>query len=190
MERSAMVTFPFFGLRVRVMPSALLGTLLLLILLGVVAALLMALSVPQVLLAALLGTLAHWLSVLLHHLGHAISAGRSGHPMRSVRLWGILGTSEYPPDNSLPARVHILRASGGPLLSLIVSALLLLAWFALPATDVLRFVLGWALLDNLLIFTIGAVIPPVYLRQPIEFANDGGTILYWLRPERRDHMAD
>ena len=117
----------------------------------------------------------HWAAALLHHLGHARAAKRSGHPMIGIRFWGLLAISLYPPDEpKLPASVHIQRALGGPTFSLVVALLAGLFLFAFPWLDQIWW--WWLLflfLDSSLVFTVGALIPLSF--------TDGGTLLTWLR---------
>jgi hypothetical protein len=59
---------------------------------------------------------------LFHHGGHATAARCVGHPMRGVRYWGPLATSVYPSDEPpLPPTVHLTRAAGGPVASLLLA---------------------------------------------------------------------
>lgn len=118
--------------------------------------------------------LLHEISVLLHQFGHAWAARRTGYPMIGVRLWGALGVSIYPSDEgTLPPSVHIQRALGGPIGSFIVAiiaagiALALHPWDQTPG-----WIAAFFFLDNLLVFTGGALMPLGF--------TDGSTLLhYW-----------
>jgi hypothetical protein len=127
----------------------------------------------------LIGVFLHWLGEILHQLGHARAARRAGNPMTGIRLWWLLSASVYPPDEPpLPAEVHISRALGGPLASLVVSVVAGVVLLALSVAGVGG--LAWWLalfffLDNLLVFTLGALLPLGF--------NDGSTLLRWL-PQR------
>jgi Zn-dependent protease len=129
--------------------------------------------------AALIGGLAaaclHYVSELWHQLGHAIAARRSGHPMKGIQFWGALSTSLYPLDEGeLPKQVHIFRALGGPLGSLILSLLTgLLALATYSAGSAAGWVLAFLFLDNLLLLTLGALLPLGF--------TDGSTLLKWIR---------
>ncbi len=162
------------GLRITVKPSALLGTLLLWALLGAIARWL-GLALPQALAAGLAATVLHWLSDLIHHLGHAWAARRTGYPMLGVCFWGVLGTSIYPRDEPpLPAAVHIRRALGGPLASLLLAGLAGLATLLIgPSGGVAWWVALFCLLENLCINSLQALLPLGF--------NDGATLLYWWR---------
>lgn len=164
----------FAGLRLTAKRSALIGVL------GVWVALSLlgwrALGFPPgaALLGGLVATALHWLGDLVHHLGHAWAARRTGYPMIGVAFWGVLGSSIYPRDEPpLPARVHIQRALGGPLASLIFGLLAaLVAWLLQP--DGLAWWLAvFCAFQNLVLYA-GQVLLPLGF-------NDGGTILYWLR---------
>lgn len=109
----------------------------------------------------LLATLLHFASEIWHQMGHARAARRTGYPMSGVHLWAALGTSVYPPDEPIvPDEVHVARALGGPraslVLTLVGSILALLAW---PLRSMVSMVLAILALDNLLVFTLGALLP-------------------------------
>ena len=129
--------------------------------------------------SGLLGGLAvvilHWFSELFHHLGHAWAARRSGFPMQGVRFWGPLAVSLYPRDEpELPAQVHIQRALGGPLASLLLSILAAgAAWWASRYGGVLWWVALVFFLDNFLVLTLGAFLPLGF--------TDGSTLLTWMK---------
>jgi hypothetical protein len=117
----------------------------------------------------------HWLSLVVHHAGHAIAAQRAGYPMVGMRLWWWLATSLYPRDEpSLPREIHLQRAFGGPgasvafalIAALLVPPLSAAGHWAWPFFTI-------ASLDSFFIFAIGALIPLGF--------NDGSTILRWLK---------
>ena len=95
--------------------------------------------------------------------------------MIGIRLgeWGLLGTSVYPPDEqTLPARIHIRRALGGPTGSLLLSAVAAVTALALRTVGgALWWVALFFFLDNLVVFTLGAF-------PPLGF-TDGSTLLQW-----------
>jgi hypothetical protein len=160
------------GLRLSALPSAVAGLLILAVVLIVAAFWLLDLTMAQAILFGLLGTLLHFLSELFHQFGHAWAARRAGYPMTGVRFWTIFSASVYPADEPpLPAAIHIRRALGGPMFSL------LLALLSLPLALALRTggLVGWLslffFLENLLIFGLGAFLPLGF--------NDGSTLLYW-----------
>jgi hypothetical protein len=129
------------------------------------------------LLAGALVVLLHWISDLVHQVGHATAAHYTGYPASGIRLWGVLSTIRYPEDEPpLPAALHARRALGGPLASALcalVSAVLVVA--LRPIAGTAWWLLVFLLLDNLLVFTLGAFLPLGF--------TDGGTLLR-LRQER------
>lgn len=156
----------------RVRPSALLGSLLLWLLLTGLGRWL-GLTPIAALLGGFLATLLHWLGELVHQLGHAWAARRTGYPMQGVEFWGVLATSRYPTEEgALPASVHIQRALGGPLLSALLTLLTLAAVLILRDDGGLPWYLAlFAFFNNLLVYTLGALLPLGF--------TDGSTILYW-----------
>jgi hypothetical protein len=163
------------GLRVSVERSALAGSLALWVLLSAIGVGLLQLPVGRAALGGLAAMLLHWLSVIVHQLGHAWAARRSGYPMVGVRLWGVLGSSIYPPDEPpLPAGVHIRRALGGPVASLLLTLVAAAIVLALRSSGgTVWWVALFFCLDNLLVFTLQVFVPLGF--------NDGGTLLYWWR---------
>jgi hypothetical protein len=131
------------------------------------------LPVGLAILGGLIATLLHFAGEMIHQLGHAWAAARTGYPMSGVRFWWMLGQSIYPNDQgNLPARIHIRRALGGPSISVIMAFLSGLLAFALSTT---QSVAWWAalffFLDNLLVFTLGALLPLGF--------TDGSTLLHY-----------
>ena len=145
---------------------------------------LVALDLP--LIDALVGAAAacalHWLSMAVHHLGHAAAAARVGHPMTGIEFWGPFGRDVYPADEGdLPARVHVTRALGGPIASALLSLIAGAVWFSFRNQG------GWLspvallfFLDNLLVLTLQVVLPLGF--------NDGGTLWKWV-PRRPGQSA-
>ncbi len=165
------------GLQVSLMPSAIAGSLALWVLLSAAGVWLLGLPAGAALLGGLAALLLHWFSDIVHHSGHAWAARRTGYPMIGIRLWGVLGSSIYPGDEpALPARVHIRRALGGPIASLLLTLVAgLVAWALRSAGGVVWWVALFFFLENLCVFTLQVFIPLSF--------NDGGTLLYWLRHE-------
>ncbi len=163
------------GLSLSIEPLAIIGSILLLVLLSGVAIGVLKLPVGEAIGASLLALILHWVSAIAHHLGHAWAARRTGYPMMGIRLGtlGLLGTSLYPPDEqALPATIHIRRALGGPIASLLFS---LVAAIAALALRIVGGALGWVgvffFLDNLVVLTLGALLPLGF--------TDGSTLLQW-----------
>lgn len=167
------------GLKLTAIPSALVGSLLLFIVLFGIGAWLLVLPVGAVVVGSLVAVLFHWLSEIVHNLGHAWVARRTGFPMDGVRLGtlGLFGTSLYPQaEPVLPAAIHIRRALGGPVASLLVAALAALVVLALRGVGGAPFALAvFLLIDNLFVLGLGAFLPLGF--------TDGSTILhYWGKP--------
>ncbi len=165
------------GLRLTAIPAALYGSIGLYV---IVVLLMAAFSLPigSALLGGLIIVLLHWLSELVHQVGHAWAARRTGYPMTGIRLGalGVFGTSLYPADEPpLPARIHIRRALGGPIFSawLTSIAFILILLTARNIDAVWSFVLWFFFLENLFVMTLQVFIPLGF--------NDGGTLWHWLR---------
>ncbi len=160
------------SLKLSAVPSAIVGSMVLWVVLSGVA-IWLGLSPFNVVIGAVMAVVLHWASEFVHQLGHAWAARRVGHPMTGIRFWGVLSTSLYPPDEpSLPAALHIRRALGGPTASLLLSlAATLLVW-ALRSLDGLLWLLVLFLsLDSFFVMTLGALMPMSF--------NDGGTLARW-----------
>ena len=165
----------FAGLDLSVMPSAFVGTLILWIGLGALALTLLHISWTAAVVMGFIATLLHWFAETLHQLGHAASARRTGYPMKGIRYWGTLSSSLYPPDEPvLAGPIHIRRALGGPTSSFLVallSGLFFSVLGALSASDWVRLLVLFFLIDNLLVFGLGALLPLGF--------TDGSTLLRW-----------
>ena len=163
------------GLRLRAQPSTIISSIVLWVLLSGAAVGLLALSPGWAFLGALVAVALHWLSVLMHQLGHALAARRTEYPMVGIEFWLLLSCSLYPKEEpALPADIHIRRALGGPIASLALSLLAGLCVLALyGGGGVLWWVALFFFLDNLLVLTLGAILPLGF--------TDGSTLLYWIR---------
>ncbi len=164
-----------YGLELSAGRSSSAGSLLLWAVLAALGLGLLHLTFPQALIGGLLGVVFHWLSNLIHHLGHALAARRVEHPMSGVRFGFLLGTSLYPRDEpELPADTHIQRALGGPAASSQLTLVTAVIAMLLYATGSLTFwIVLFAFLDNLLVFTFGALLPLGF--------TDGSTVISWWR---------
>ncbi len=164
------------GLEIGVMPTALVGTLGLWATFTGIALWLMQLPASEAILFGLAAAALQWLFELIHQLGHAWAARRTGYPMIGVRfgVWYIFAISLYPPDEpELPASIHVRRALGGPLWGV---AMTFLAGVILVALRDARGTLVWwlalfAFLENLFIFTLQVLVPLGF--------NDGQTLWNW-----------
>lgn len=160
-------------------PTALLSAFILWLLLALFGWLWLDLTPVAALIGGLSAALLHAFSEVVHNLGHAWAAQRTGYPMLGIRLVGPLGQSIYPKDEPpLPSSIHIRRALGGAP----VSALHALLWGGLalllrPVGGASWYVAIFISLDNLLIFTLGAFLPLGF--------TDGSTLIqHW--PTRHD----
>lgn len=164
-----------FGLNLSAVPSAFISTILLWLVLSGIAIGLLNLSLVEAIVAALIAVALHWLSETAHQLGHAFVARRVGYPMRGIRYWGLLSFSLYPRDEpALPGAIHIRRALGGPVTSFLVTLVAAAIVFAMNVAGlrgVVWYLALFCLLENLLVFTLGALLPLGF--------NDGGTLVKW-----------
>ena len=163
------------GLQLRLLPGAIAGSIFLLVLLSGIAIGRLHFYLAEAIAGSLLAVLLHWVSTLAHHLGHAWAARRTGYPMSGIRfgMLGVLATSLYPPDEpALPANIHIRRALGGPLGSLLFSLVALaIALVFRMLNDSLGWVGTFFFLENLIVFTLGVFLPLGF--------TDGSTLLRW-----------
>lgn len=163
------------GMEIIILPLALFVSLALWVVFGLVAFAVLGMGFGVAVLVGLVVTLLHWLSELVHHLGHALAARRTGYPMQSVQVGGIYGflaLSSYPPgEPTLPDSIHIRRAVGGPIASLCMT--LIFGIIALFLRGPFWWVAIFLCAENL-IFTIQFFVPLGKLLD-----NDGNTLLRW-----------
>ncbi len=173
------------GAKIIVLPVAFLASLLLWILFSAIAFAALHMSLGLAVAVGLVAMLLHWLSEVVHHLGHAIAAKRTGYPMQSIVLGGIQGylaLSSYPADEpKLPDSLHIRRAVGGPIASLLFTLIFGVCVLLVPKpfwwVAILLFI------ENL-IFTVQLFIPLGKLLD-----NDGNTLYRWLRGRGKTEIA-
>lgn len=170
-------TRPFYRWTIEILPvPTLLGSLAIFAILFIILSSVLNFTVDMVLIGALLGTVLHWSLEMIHHLGHAYLAQRTGYPMLGVRIGmlGILAMSLYPKtEPKLPASVHIRRALGGPIASGICAVIFLVLVLATAhLNDVLAWLFRLGLFESLLM-SVGALAPLPGI--------DGGTILHYWR---------
>lgn len=151
------------GTEIRVASPALVGFVVL-VALGTGVSLLLFTKDAGVALLAGLGTAGiHFTSAGVHQLSHAIAARSTGYPMKAVRFgrWLVLATSIYPDDEpDLDPGLHIRRAIGGPIGSLVFAALCLAAALAFKAgSPGLAAAAALAGADSLFVFTLGSLVP-------------------------------
>ena len=166
-------------------PSAVGGALLLTAVFGFVGRRVFRLTPEAALAGGALAAALHFVSELWHQSGHARAAAQTGYPMTGVHLWGVLGTSLYPPDEpELPSEVHARRALGGPRASAVFAvagALLALATRPIGGVahgSVAHMVSTLFALENLFVFSAGALVP-------LPFMETDGTTLRRHRQPRR-----
>lgn len=161
------------GIKLSAKPSALVASVALWAVVAELATAALRVSLAQGIIGGLLIVLLHWVSVIAHQLGHAFMARRAGYPMRSIRLWLLLSSGLYPLDEpELPAAIHVRRALGGPLASLLVACLCggIALWMYMAGTPY-WWVVAFLFLDNLLVLALGAFLPLSF--------TDGGTLKKW-----------
>ena len=162
------------GLEVEILLAAFWATDLLW--LGLAAVAFFAIGLPPVesLLLGLAAALLHWISGLIHHLGHIYAAYSTGYPMSGLQfgVFGLLARDLYPADEpELSGATHIRRALGGPAASALLSVLFFLL---LPLWPGHWYWLGlFSLLDNVFVFTLQVFLPLPF--------NDGGAVLRGFR---------
>jgi len=162
-----------FGLHITADRTALPCTLLLWMGLSLAAGLLFRLSLVDALIAGFAATLVHWFSALWHDAGHIIAARMTGHPMQGLRLWTVFAINQYPADEGdLPAKVHVRRALGGPLASLILTFIFAALLFVVLQATALWWLVLFGFLLNALVMTSQIIVPLGF--------NDGATLRMWL----------
>lgn len=163
------------NLDIRARPSSLIAFVIIFLLLGLVAYFIIPLHVSSALAVAFIAAIMHFGSELWHNLGHAIAARSTGYPMMGILFIGPLALSRYPKDEvDLPAKIHIKRALGGPISSIVLTMIAgALAGTLRSAFGTAWWVLIFLFFDNLLVFSLGALLPLGF--------TDGSTILYWFK---------
>jgi Zn-dependent protease len=82
--------------------------------------------------AAVIGTIAFLISILLHEFGHALTARRFGVDTESIQLWALGGVARLSREPSSP-KAEGWIAAAGPLTSVAIAVASLSAWWALGA---------------------------------------------------------
>lgn len=164
-----------FGLSLSVEPLALVGSAILFVIIAGIAIGIVQMSPGEGAAASLLAVILHWVSVVVHQLGHAYAARQTGHPMSGIRLGnlGLLSSSLYPLDEPpMRAGIHIRRALGGPVGSLAFSVVAAVAFLALRRVSIQLGAVGaFFLFDNLFVLGLGSLLPLGF--------TDGSTLLQW-----------
>lgn len=187
--RSVVAAFDLVGLRVTISPAGAVSFAGLALAMAWLAGWRLHLSLGAALLAGVLAALIFFLSELLHQLGHAWAARRTGYPMTGVHYFLILAASIYPPNEpELAPRLHVRRALGGFWVNVVAGLpfvpMALALWprgtEILPTLpSLLAWVAAFTAVTNVLVLGLGALIP---LPLPGGGVTDGGTLLkYWGR---------
>lgn len=163
------------GLRISAQPSFFSARFIFVVTLAILGRSVFKLSRSQALFGALVAVVLDAFAVLIHQLGHAWMAKRTGWPMTGIRFWGLFSTCTYPPDEpELPPEVHIQRAVGGPivslLLGLVTSVPLLLL---LPKKGLGRLLALFWIANNIIVKSVLAFGPLPW--------TDGPPMWYWGR---------
>jgi|AntDeeMetagen192_2_1112575.scaffolds.fasta_scaffold06550_1 Zn-dependent protease/CBS domain-containing protein len=125
-------------------------------------------------------SIALFVSVLLHELGHAWMAMRYDLDVESITLWILGGLANL---GSIPRewKKEFWIAVAGPIVSVATGVVCYLALFAVPASaDVTTFVVGWLAVTNLTL--------AVFNMLPA-FPMDGGRVLRALLARNRPYVA-
>ncbi len=163
-----------FGLKISALPLGFIGILALWISFSALAHYGLGLAFGESVLLGFVAMLLHWTFELIHSLGHAFAAKRTGYPMAGITfgVFAILAATWYPKDEpALPSSIHIRRALGGPIANGLLSILFFLL---LPLWPGNWFWIGvFSLFENLFVYTLQVFLPLGF--------NDGSTILRNLR---------
>ncbi len=162
-----------YNLELTAKPLAFIGFVALWIVLSAIGYYLLRLTFLDSLIGGFICTLLHFLSELIHHLGHAGAARRTGYPMRGVKFVHVLALSQYPRDEpELSGKIHIRRALGGPTISFVVSVIaFLILLIAQNYGGLFYWIALWFFLDNFFVFFLGAFLPLGF--------TDGSSIYKW-----------
>jgi len=168
--RSKFFDMPFSGAR-----SAQIALSVMVIFCTILASILTTLTPLDALIAGLIATFIFFASDVVHHYGHFLAAKQVGKRAIGVRFWWLFGTTRYPPnEGELTPTIHIRRAIGGPIISMVVLiGFLFLGSFLWRFSDMARFIIGWGIAVNAVWYVLGALIPIGFAN----FATDGMTIL-------------
>jgi hypothetical protein len=167
------------GLTITATSAAIIGAVALWVILSAIGYLLLRLPLGNAVIGGLAAMLLHEIADLWHQLGHAWAARRTGYPMTGIRFGflGVLSSALYPTDEPVLApALHIQRALGGPLGSLVMSAVAAILFLVINTSrsgGTLWWLALFFFLDNFVVFTLEIFLPLGF--------NDASTILYWMR---------
>ncbi len=169
------------GIDITATPSAIIGAIVLWIILSAIG-LRIGLSLGNAIVGGLAATILHFVANLWHQLGHAWAANSTGHPMIGIRFGflGVLASDIYPTDEGeIPPSIHIRRALGGPLSSLVLSAVALIIFLAINmgrSGGTIWWLALFFFLENFVVFTLEIFLPLGF--------NDASTVLHWMRRQQ------
>lgn len=163
------------GLRVSARPSFFATRLLLLTALVLTGRFIFKLSRPKAVLGALIASVLDPIIILIHQLGHAWAAKRTGWPMIGISFWSLFSTCIYPSDEpELSASVHLRRAVGGPVASFLNGLIIgIPALWLLPRKGVARLLALFWVIDACVVRSLLALGPVSW--------SDGPPVRYWAR---------
>ncbi len=163
-----------WGLKVKATPTAVVSGLVIWLVLSLLSLKLLKWRPEKAVAGGFLAMLIHFVSEWWHQFGHAQAAEQTGYPMAGMVFSGPIAVSQYPENEGvLSAEVHIQRALGGPIFSLLLALVSGLVGLALRPLGGPALVLAYfSFIDNLLVFTIGALLPLGF--------TDGSTLLNWI----------
>lgn len=167
------------GLKILVKPSAFVSVPLVWLLFALIGRKWFKLKPEQAIVGGFLATALHWFGEIWHNAGHAQAARQTGYPMSGVCFAGPLASSLYPPEEpTLPPQTHVKRALGGPIASGILTVFTGLLAVAMHwVGGVPSMVATLAFLDNLLVYTLGALLPLGF--------TDGSTLWRYMNVNKR-----
>jgi Zn-dependent protease len=173
------------GIEILARPSAILAALLIWLIFSLLGIKAFKWKPATAVSSGFLAMVIHFISEGWHQIGHSQMAEQTGYPMEGMEFWGPLATSKYPENEGmLAADVHIQRALGGPIFSFTLALISCVITLALRPIGGPALILAFfTFLDNLLVFTVGALFPLGF--------NDGSTLLHWWpqRPHGRRFLS-
>jgi hypothetical protein len=163
-----------FDLQVKARPTALLSAITIWVILSLVGMKMFKWKPEKAAAGGFLAMLIHFFSEWWHQLGHSQTAEQTGYPMTGMEFVGPIALSQYPENEGvLSAEVHIQRALGGPIFSLVLTIVSgLIALILRPLGGPALVLAYFSIADNFLVFTIGALMPLGF--------TDGSTLLHWV----------
>lgn len=132
----------------------------------------------------------HWWGDFLHQVGHILAASRLKYPAYRLHFWGPLSTTMYPKDEpELLPTMHVKRALGGPIASIIVSFVYgLILYVVGEGYEPINWLALFGVVESILVFTLGALTPmnPFMPDSMKDFKTDGDIVLDWFQARRAE----